>query len=268
MTNRGIYFIANNTTSELAVAFLNSVRTFEPLMPLCFIPYDDECDRVLALKSAFQFEVWEDESALRWCDGISERFHGVRVGQYRKLALWEGRFDEFAYLDVDTVLLSGLDMVFALLKEFDIVTGTSNSPSARGTVWKDSLPDVAFDSAYAANTGVLFSKRHALSCRDLEVQVESGLRYAEHMELTCGEQAFLNYVIVTSGRRYSSVKQVARERDRRDLPQHIWSGRFDGDLLKIADPALVIHWAGEWQRGVHRRSPVWNYFRHLRSDCR
>jgi len=268
MNERGLYFIANDATYDLAVALLNSVRTFEPLMPICLIPYNRNYGRILALKSIYQFSLWEDQAALCWCDEIGERFHGATLGQYRKLAMWNGPFQEFAYLDVDTVLLSGLDVSFSLLKDYDIVTGTSDSAASRSFVWKDTLPEVSFDSAYAANTGVLFSKRNIVSCDDVTRSVEAALPYAAHMELMCAEQAFLNYLIVTSGLRYSSLKRIARETNRKDLPQHVWSGRFDGDLLNLKSPALVIHWAGEWQRGAHLRSPVWNHFRHLRSDCR
>jgi|HubBroStandDraft_2_1064218.scaffolds.fasta_scaffold53930_2 hypothetical protein len=269
MTARGIYFIANDATRELAIAFLNSVRTFEPLMPVCVIPYNDDCEQVLTLQSTYDFAVWKDYAALRWCDGISERFHGTTLGQYRKLAMWDGPFEQFVYIDADSVLLSGLDVIFGLLKDHDIVAASSDIPANRMFVWKDSLPaEPGFDSAYAASTGVLVSKQGLFTPAEIERCVETALPFAEHMELLCAEQAFLNYIFVTSGKRYSSILQAAREKNRRDIPQHVWSGRFQGDLLNTPDPVLIIHWAGEWRSGEHRRSPVWNYFRHLRDEHR
>ena len=269
MTTRGIYFIANDAIRELTIAFLNSVRTFEPQIPICFIPYDDHCEQVVGLQSTYDFTVWAEHSALRWCDAISERFHGTALGQYRKLAIWNGSFEEFVYFDADTVLLSGLDLIFGLLKEHDILAATSDNPANRKFVWKDSLPpEPGFDSAYAASTGVLVSKQGLFTRAEIDRRVEAALPYAGHMELACAEQAFLNYMIVTSGKRYSSIRQAARETHRRYIPQHVWSGRFQGDLLTMADPVLTIHWAGEWQRGEHRRSPVWRHFRHLRDECR
>jgi hypothetical protein len=266
---QGIYFIANDNTFDLAVAFLNSLRTFEPLIPACLIPYDTHIRNIIDLKHRYNFTVWDDDAELLWCDAISERFHGRSCGHYRKLAIWNGPYQRFIYIDIDTVVLSGLELPFTLLDDYDILAATSDNPVNRKFVWKDSLPCEAreFDSGYAANTGVLLSKRQMLTRRAIDQSIEPALNYAHHMELTCAEQAFLNYLIVTSGKRYSSLRTIARETNRKDIPLHIWSGGFNGDLLQLDRVPLVIHWAGEWQRGEHLRSPVWNYFRQLRGDC-
>jgi hypothetical protein len=266
----GLYFIANDHVYDLAIAFLNSIRIYEPLLPLCLIPYNDHSAQIVALANEYQFTVWQDRDTLRRCDAISKQFHGAVLGQYRKLAIWEGLYDQFAYIDVDTVLLNGIDIPLKMLDDFDFLTATSDLPAIRKYVWKDSLPPSAqaVDSKYAANTGILFSKREMLTMANIERKLDEALQLAPYMELKCAEQALLNYLIVTSGRRYSSLSRICRERNRKDIPQAVWSGDFDGDLLKRRLPALVLHWAGQWQGGEHLTSPVWRYFRHSRDDCR
>jgi hypothetical protein len=270
MIEHGLYFIANDKTYELAIAFLNSVRTFEPLLPICFIPYNRECQQVADLAVRYNFSVWEDETALLRCDEISQRFHNAILGQYRKLCIWQGPYRQFAYIDVDSILLSPLEGLWSFLIEYDIVCATSDNPANRKFVWRDSLSeaDTTFDHAYSANTGVLLSRREVLSWEMIDRAVEQSSNLVEHMELLCVEQAFLNYLIVTSGRRYSSLRRIARETRRRDIPLHLWSGHFDGDLLNSERLPLVIHWAGEWQYGVHLRSPLWRHFRYLPDERR
>src|SRR5580700_4040078 len=112
---QGVYFIGNDNTYDLAVAFLNSLRTFEPLIPVCFIPYDSQIENIIELKHRYNVTVWDDDATLLRCDAISERFHGRTCGQYRKLAIWSGPYQRFVYLDIDTVLLSRLELPFTLL---------------------------------------------------------------------------------------------------------------------------------------------------------
>lgn len=261
----GLYFIANDVVYDLTVAFLNSVRTFEPFLPLCFIPYNDDVGKIVSLGDRYQFTVWTDDSALKRCDALSRRFHGRVSGHYRKLVIWGGPFERFAYIDVDTILLTNLDTPLAILDTYDILAATSNNPAIRHFVWKQTMPakPAILDSEYAANTGFLLSKREMLSTEYILHATDSAGRYLNYMELECAEQPLLNYLIVKSGRRYSSLSRIARESGRRDIPLQIWSGSFDDDLLSRAVPPLLVHWAGQWQHGAHIKSLVWNYFRHL-----
>jgi hypothetical protein len=262
----GIYFIANDKTYDLVIAFLNSVRVFEPLLPLCLIPYDSDCDRVADLASAYNFSVWTDDDILRRCDKVSRYFHLNTIGQYRKLAVWEGPFDEFAYIDIDTVLLSRLEFGLRLLKSYDFVTGISNIESIRKFVWKGNvnelMPDL--DTEYAANTGFILSKKGALTLSNAERKAQEVVHIKSHMALECTEQPFLNYLIVTSGGRYSSLSHIRSEESRHDLPVEIWGGMFDDDILRLNVPVQLIHWAGKWQDGSHIKSHTWRHFRYLR----
>ena len=166
-TKRGVYFLANNYVIDFAIAFLNSFRSYNPDIPLCLIPYDSNYDKIAALYEKFNFTIFNDEKVINACDDISSLFPSSISGGFRKLAMWEGPFDEFIYIDVDTVVLSNLDFVFNILLAFDFITSHSSIPVIRKWVWKDSIYTASILNEeqinYAANTGFIISHKKALS---------------------------------------------------------------------------------------------------------
>ncbi|EEP75020.1 hypothetical protein MCAG_05347 [Micromonospora sp. ATCC 39149] len=92
VSNRGAYFVANDAILDLAIAFLDSFRAHNPSIPLCLVPFGDDVEELTRLAGEYDFSIWRDQARLSWCDAIGRRFHGHRVGQYRKLAIWDGPF--------------------------------------------------------------------------------------------------------------------------------------------------------------------------------
>src|SRR4051812_24380665 len=106
---RGVYFLANDSVLALALAFLKSFRSYNPELNLQLIPFDARCEEIIALKTRFTFDVYPNQELLQNCDRVSEAFHGKTMGHYRKLAAWDGEFEEFIYIDIDTVVLHSVD---------------------------------------------------------------------------------------------------------------------------------------------------------------
>ena len=214
MTQRGVYFLADDGILDMAIAFLNSFRTYNPSIALCLIPYADNVEQLASLRQQYNFTIWSDVATLQWCDEISRSFHGCTVGQYRKLAIWEGPFDQFVYIDSDTVVLHSIDFALRYLDQFDFLTSHSDMPQIRSWVWKDSVYATGAltnkQISYAANTGFLASRRKCLSREQIQAQLPGAQALAQHMELLCCEQPLLNYLIVTSGLRYASLSTIAR----------------------------------------------------------
>jgi hypothetical protein len=280
MTRRGVYFLANDRILELAVAFLNSFRAHNPSVPLCLVPYAEDIDELRRLESRYDFTVWPDEAPLRWCDGISRSFQDRPLGQYRKLAMWTGPFDEFVYIDCDTVVLHDIDFVFGYLDRYEFVTSHSDMAEIRRWVWKDSITTTGLltdaQISYAANTGFLASRRECLPRARVEARLPDALALADHMELICCEQPLLNYLIVTSGLRFTSLRRIADEtRAWFRIPAELWAGDpslrvKDGRVVYPHTPALMVHWAGEWERaraegGQIPYHDLWSYYRNLTS---
>lgn len=295
---RGVYFLANDKVIGLAIAFLNSFRKFNPNIPLCLIPFEQDIDKLKELQSVYNFSIYADDSILNRCDEISRQIHPRTMHHYRKLAMWEGEFEQFIYIDVDTVVLSSVDFVFPYLNEYAFVTSTSNFEGGRKWVWRDTmehtgkLTDAQLD--FSANTGFIASRKNVLSLKLVEQSMPQAVELAQHMALECMEQPFLNYLIVTSQYKFTSLMVINRTPGV-TVPAEHWAGRpgatvQDGTFVYPGEaPALLVHWAGVWkprtwwQRQIFfalqklklNKSPVpispfmpyrslWNFYRNMR----
>ena len=272
---RGVYFIANNKVYDLAVAFLNSFRVHNPDLPLCLIPYDRAFNEIEKLKEKYNFDIFEDHEIFNECDDLSVNFHDRVLGAYRKLACWEGIFDEFIYIDVDTVVLENVDFAFQYLDKASIYTSHSNIPSILKWVWKDSIYDrnILDDDQiqYAANTGFIVSKKGTLSVNVAKSKLEKALLLKDDMELFCMEQPFLNYLIVTSGLEYSSLTNISHAIDSDELKFECWAGTPGGVIkngtffIPGKEKFFLIHWAGLWQNNIEQipYKEIWLYYKNL-----
>lgn len=276
--NRGVYFLANDRVLDQAIAFLNSFRRSNPTIALCLIPFADDIEELTKLQRRYDFTIFGDLALLRRCDRMGRLFHGRIFGHYRKLAMWEGHYDEFVYIDCDTVVLESVDFVFAYLDHFDYVVAQSNIAGTRRWVWKDSIDDTGVltgeQIAFAANTGFIASRPEHLRFDEVRGRMSAAIELAEHMELWCIEQPLLNYLFVTSGRRYTSLRSLATGTDGGDIPLEEWAGDFDaavrdGLIVSPRSPrTLLVHWAGEWERARKEGTQIphhelWDFYRRL-----
>jgi hypothetical protein len=192
--------------------------------------------------------------------------------------MWEGPFDEFVYIDTDTVVLTDVGFVFGHLDDFGFVASHSNLPEIRKWVWKESIYDARVltprQIAYAANTGFLASRRECLRRASVEQRLTGAVALAEHMELYCCEQPLLNYLMVTAGVRYGSLLSIAALTRAWQTPLERWAGDpsfvvQDGRVISPETPDLMMHWAGQWAwaRDTGEQIPyfdLWNHYRRLR----
>ncbi|TDB72433.1 hypothetical protein [Micromonospora sp. KC723] len=276
---RGVYFLANDAILDRVIAFLNSFRSYNPRLPLCLVPFADDVDRVRSLADRYGFSVWDDDAVLRECDAIGREFHdGVTWGHYRKLAMWTGGFDEFLYIDSDTIVLEPVDFVFDHLDRYDFLTSHSDLPEIRRWVWRDSVYDTGALTSeqigYAASTGFVASRAGLIDPAEVRRSLAAPLALAPHMELLCREQPLLNYLMVTSGRPYSSLSAIAAATNDPGIPQEQWAGldvgRVEAGRLvpSRVQRVLLVHWAGEWHRAQAEGQPIpyhdlWRHYRAL-----
>lgn len=259
---RGFYLLANDQMYTLLVAFLNSFRLVEPDLPACLIPFDDNCRRITSLAKQYNVHVYNNPTELVLCDEVGQSFHSSKTGHYRKMAMWDGPFDEFIYIDVDTVMLRSASFVFEYLKDYDFVVGHSDNLATRHNVWANEKAMLASLSerqmAFACGTGFICSHRGAIGHKSLRPLVAEGLLFRDAMQLHCKEQALLNYLIVKSSDKYTSLSNLGSLGADEDLPCECWAGdpnwtvTIDGSYYCGKRKAvLFIHWAGCWSpRGV------------------
>ena len=293
--------MADDGVIGLAIAFLNSFRKFNPEIPLCLIPFAPNIGKLTELQSVYNFSIYADNLILQRCDQISRQLHPYVLHHYRKLAMWEGEFDQFIYIDVDTVVLSSIEFVYPYLKEYGFITSHSNMPDGRRWVWRDSIEQTGklTDSqiAFSANAGFIASRKGALSVDLAEQSLPGAIDMAPHMFLEALDQSFTNYLIVTSQYKYSSLLTISRQLGLMDMPAEQWAGR-PGAVVKQGQlffpgeaPTLLVHWAGVWKPrtwwqwqvlfalrklklvndpvAVNPFMPyrnLWNYYRNMRAE--
>lgn len=257
-TNHGVYFLANDRVYEIAIAFLNSFRASNPAIPLCLIPYSDDIAHLTQLSREYKFEVYSNRKLLADCDCISRMFYEERVGEFRKLAAWSGPFERFVYIDIDTVVFKPVDFVFSLLDHYDVLTSHSNYPESRRWTWRDSIFKANIltneQIEYSANMGFIASRGKLFPIDIVSQMAVDASRIKKHMELSCMDQPFLNYMIITAGLRYSSLHVLRDRSGLHYLPHECWAGdrkwRVEVDGTSSYDGAFrdlfFIHWAGEW----------------------
>lgn len=275
---RGVYFLANDRMFEQCIAFLTSFRLNNPSIPLVLIPFDHYIQRLTSLQPKYRFSIWEREEVLTTCDELCCLVKGRSHGHFRKLACWEGPFDEFIYVDSDTVVLETLDVVFGFLSQWDFLASHSNIASIRKWVWKDSATRenslTREQIAYSANTGFMCSKRNAVRVPDAFAAWHRIGSLAKDLNTELIDQPFLNYFIVTSGLRFSSLYSIFLMNRAVDIPLERWGGRelgptLNGRFLSAMFPrTLLVHWAGEWklahaENREIRNSNLWKYYRYL-----
>ncbi len=273
--SQGVYFLSNNRMLDLTISFLNSFRKYNCDLPLCLIPFDEDYDQIEMLSDEYNFQVYSDKSILYQCDEISVNFHDYVHGAYRKLAIWEGPFDEFIYVDVDTVVLANIEFAFNFLGNYGCLTSHSDLPNLVQFVWKKSIIEKRILSfrqlSFSANTGFITSRRNFITLGSVFEKLEIAISLKEDMVLTCQEQPFLNYLIVTAAQPYSSLLKLLWE-GHEDIMLEMWAGLANG---KVNDGQMehpdfksifLVHWAGLWQQNSLKEMPyyeLWRYYRKM-----
>jgi len=300
-THRGVYFLANDRVIELAIAFLNSFRHYNPTIPLCLIPYASDLQEISKLAEKYKFSIFSDQEILRECDRSSECIHGRIYGEFRKQSAWMGEFDQFFYIDIDTVVLQNIEFAFSFLSDYAFVASQSNTPGLTSFVWKKSIHSANTltneQIEFSANMGCFASRRGAVTLEDIADRLLSARPLIPHMALDYPDQGWLNYLVTTTCDRYTSLG-VLRDKLGDSVPGEVWAGGkgasvrngriiYQGTELKNI---FLVHWAGEWQpkecewaayheaiaAGLEAPRPVigasmpyrefWNAFRYL-EDC-
>ncbi len=253
--SRGVYFLADDGVVELAIAFLNSFRKHNPSIALCLIPFSDNIARLKELQGAYGFSIFSNTKVYDWYDSINLKFHNKPLGHYRKLAIWEGEFDEFIYIDVDTVVLENIDFVFKMLSDYDFVASHSNMAHIVKWTWKESIYGAGLlaneQIDYAANTGFIASKKGAIALAEIRIKIAAIPGLKPHTLPLSYEQPFLNYLIVTSGGRYTSLFVLWKKGLYPGIALEQWAGTKgrkvrNGKIVLECHPVFLVHWAGKW----------------------
>lgn len=138
----GICTLANDYVFDQVIALLNSIEVHAGKdCPVCIYPYDDQIQKLQNfLKDRPHVHIYNDQPSMqRWDDQVKEiwQYHptaqqqwfeatgnmGIhRMGTHRRFCAFDGPFDQFIYMDADTLLLDSPQPIFDFLDEFDWIT--------------------------------------------------------------------------------------------------------------------------------------------------
>jgi hypothetical protein len=180
--------------------------------------------------------------------------------------MWEGPFDEFTYIDVDTIVMSSFGPLYDWLDDYAYIAGHSNIAGSRKFVWNDSIYTTGVltseEIEYAAGGGFFISKKNLWDWTVMERLVERAFTLRSHMASAGVDQPLLNYIVFKSGKHYTSLYTLGQADPALAVPQECWAGDPNWNL-KIDGPSyygtelkhiLFVHWAGEWTLvGFERR---------------
>ena len=227
----GIYTLANDKVIDQLIALLNSIEKNSPDYPVCVIPYDQNIDQLKSVieqrseqVSLFQEQVaidrWEDFASKIWQahPTASAKWEGRgvqgvnRMGMHRRFCAFDGPFDNYVYLDADTLVLDRLDAVFEPLREWDWVVYDFQykdltlvfdigSPRLRTLFTAEQLSNIFCAGMYASRKNIFTSEQ--LDWLLGQLQTEADVLY-----INGPDQSIVNYMVLKLG---LSVFNLARQ---------------------------------------------------------
>jgi hypothetical protein len=254
---RGIYTMANDNVSEWLLALLASLKILNGQLPVRVIPFDSRVDIVRRLCLAFGYPLWEPAGLLTRCDQIGETVAPrddswtFGHGNFRRLAAFGGPFDEFIYLDADTLVLEPLTPVFEACAR-----------SGRHIVFGDTAGDFAYnpgarrdelraDGAPEWNAGIYYSRAGAVGLDEMLAASQLDL-VADRAVIRrdAADQSFLNWFAATRRLRCARLGNISEygrcwaylHRRATGLPGHLFD--FAGPRA-YTRPIPILHWAGQ-----------------------
>ncbi len=190
------------------------------------------------------YSEWDD---LEWCDSIAadyfnylgwkipirEAKNHLYMKQFRKLCVFIQReFDEVLYLDVDTIVLRNLELLFGFLQMCDIGFGME---TGREYVYNETIKLAEFgETVPTYNTGMFLVRDQLFNKSEIEETMAVGTR-DRLLSKSGSDQALMNLMVLRKG-----VKHL-------NLNCAIWGFAdfvVEGGRVAGRPELYMIHWAG------------------------
>ena len=219
----GICTLANDRVFDQLVALLNSIEAILGSdFPVCVYPYDDNTERIAAeIARRPNVQLYQDRASIERWDAFARKIWDLhptakeqwqkisssdyyRVGTHRRLCAFDAPFDQFLYMDADTLLLNSVEPIFAKLEEFDWVVYDFqyrdlshvyevNSEKLTQVFSENQLKSEIFCSGFYATKREIFSQE---KLEELLFNLENG--EAEILYKMAPDQTVLNYMAMRS----------------------------------------------------------------------
>lgn len=261
MTSRALAFMANDRYLHWVKAFLESVRSKNPDLPLYCIPHVGSIEAICALRSVYRFELLTE--GVERLDAFATRLYRYSRARHRanlrKYVALNLPVDEIAYFDIDMAMLIDPDRLFGHIAagQADLVYFAT---SPEWVYWPHKL-DVArelFPEMRLISAGAFVTSPQALSMEDMIGTVEGNLKLFRSLRRAAVfDQPVLNFVLHSLGKRLRHITELdpalcgmvsSRNPDLRWVDGKIVNTKMDGEVL-------AVHWAGPAKKHIEMLTP-------------
>lgn len=278
---RGLYITANNKFTDQAIALLNSIRHYDPDVPITLIPYDENYQEVAALLARdYGVKLYQDLEFIERLSGKLYEIFGAgffaRPNQFRKQACWFGEYDEFLYIDTDIVVFERIADNLNALADYDFLCCDYQHRGGIGNVFTEEIFTAGAlaeaDRASLFNGGWWAAKKQLFTEQDLYDSFAECAAHPEYFDFSqkTSDQPIINYMIlrrIGGDRRFNLVNRPGGAPgswagSRQFIPQG------EGMLVDPNcgnQPLQYLHWAGIRIAPGCPYWPIWKYYRYLNS---
>jgi hypothetical protein len=248
----GVFCLANDAVVDGLIALCESIRQYDPDLPLTVIPFNDSIALTREVASAYNYDLFSDHPAITAMDLVGAEYWPQfehRGHAMRKFCAFCGPYERFFFLDSDIVSLTSLAPYFEAFRKADVdfmwFSPDLNKVYHPGPV-RDEM--VSRYHTVAFNSGQFMGRRGALTPAMLGGLVATARPY-RHGFVDILEQSFINFAI--------DVCNVPKAAGRELVPELAVAAaamrlqNVDGHLV-INDPRTpdsgrqvsLIHWSG------------------------
>lgn len=223
---RGIYTLANDHVYDQLIALLNSIEVHLGTdFPVCILPYDDQVEKLaMMLAERPHCTLYKDQAIIdKWDTYVKaiwdahptaqarweSRYH--RLGTHRRYCAFDGPFDQFIYMDADTLLMGDISQIWSQLETHDWVTYDfqykqlhhvyeANSPRLNQIFSPEQLRQTIFCSGFYGSKRQVFSEPQLTDCLECLQAGDADILYP-----MAPDQTILNYLVMKSQLPYCNL---------------------------------------------------------------
>ncbi len=273
--SQGIYIVANDKVIDNAIALLNSIRIYDPEIPIYLIPYNEKYQEALSiLQEKHQVQIFPNLNLVEeFTNQVGKIFPSDFLSYPNRLRVfltWFGPLDDFIYIDTDIIVFESLAPVldyFAQGYEFincdfhykgnKLAHVFQETVREQGIFTDEELLDV-FNGGFWASKKGLFSESELYN---LFSECAANKEYFDFSQKGTA-QPLLNYIILKkTTKRLNLVKIIPNEPGSWGGSSHFVDREhilYDGDRK-----LRYLHWAGTPMRPGGPYRETWEYYRYL-----
>ena len=269
---RGIYIVANDRVIEQAIALVNSIRLYEPNLPILLIPFNQQYQQVATiLKTKHQVELFPD---LQFIETFTSRVGAIFPPDFlnlpnkmRKLVQWFGPLEEFLYIDTDIIVFKPLTEILDYLQEYEFLCCDYHHKNKKlqdifsplveeQNIFNHQELNDVFNSGFWASRQGIFTENQ------LYQLLEECAKHREYFDFSSKttDQPILNYLILkTTKKRINLTKNLQKEPGSWAGSNHFLNKNY---ILYDQEKRLrYLHWAGI---AIKPGCPYWDIWKHYR----